>query len=84
MNFFRELFSGAPGVSFGRCGAFLALVAGIGWVTWIVWKTTVLPDLSGLTFFITSLYLVGKGVGTVQAIFAKEGKVTTEGQKPQP
>jgi hypothetical protein len=48
-----------------------------------VWITNALPDLSGLTFFVTSLYLVGKGVATVQGIFGKEGKVTSEGQKAE-
>ena len=91
MNFLKQLFSDQPGVSFGRFGCFLALAAGIVWVTRIVWKTNILPDLSGLTFFVSSLYLVGKGVGTVRTIFGKEGTVVSaepgsaparEGQNP--
>jgi hypothetical protein len=75
MNFFKQLFSDQPGASFGRFGSFLALLAGIVWVTDIVWHTKALPDFSGLTFFIGSLYVLGKGVGTVRAIFGKEGSV---------
>ena len=52
-------------------------------MTRIVWKTNLLPDLSGLTFFVTSLYLVGKGVGTIRTIFGKEGTTTTEEQKAE-
>ena len=81
MNFLKQLISDQPGVSFGRFGSLLALAAGIVWVTRIVWKTNLLPDLSGLTFFITSLYLVGKGVGTIRTIFGKEGTTTTEPPK---
>jgi len=80
MNFLKELISDQPGVSFGRFGALLALVASITWVTRIVWLTATLPDLSGITFFISSLYLVGKGIGTVRAIFGKEGTTSTEPQ----
>jgi hypothetical protein len=83
MNFLKQLFSDSPGVSFGRFGCFLALVAGIVWVTRIVWKTNILPDLSGLTFFVSSLYLVGKGVGTVRTIFGKEGMVAAEPPKAE-
>ena len=82
-RFLSQLFSDAPGVSFGRFGCLLALGAGIVWVTRIVWKTNLLPDLSGLTFFVTSLYLVGKGVGTIRTIFGKEGTTTTEEQKAE-
>lgn len=81
MNFLKQLFSDQPGVSFGRTGSFIALVASIYWVTVIVLRTSTLPDLSGLTFFIGSLYVLGKGVGTVRAIFGKEGTTSTETQK---
>jgi hypothetical protein len=77
-DFLKQLFSDSPGVSFGRVGSFIALLAGIYWVTVIVLHTSTLPDLSGLTFFIGSLYVLGKGVGTVRAIFGKEGAVSSQ------
>ena len=57
--FFAGLFS-EPGTeckpSFSRVLSALALLAGIVWVTRIVWTTGELPDLAGLALFVGALY----------------------------
>ncbi|HMD96471.1 MAG TPA: hypothetical protein VKM93_03955 [Terriglobia bacterium] len=73
-NFISQLFSESGVVSFGRLGSFVALLSACGWVTYIVFKTRALPGLDGLTFFIASLYGLGKAGETAQRLF---------GNKPQ-
>lgn len=65
---FMSLFSEDSRASFGRVGAFIALIASIVWVTWLVYKNSALPDLSGICFFIGTLYGLSKGIAAVQAI----------------
>jgi len=64
-NFLRELFSESGQASFSRVGTFLALISACVWVSRLVWKAGALPDLGGLTFFIASLYGLGKAGETV-------------------
>jgi hypothetical protein len=73
-NFLCRLFSESGEASFSRVGSFLALIFSLGWLTYIVWKTHTVPGLEGLTFFIGSLYGVGKAGETVQRVMGSEGK----------
>lgn len=43
----------------------MALISACVWVSRLVWRTGALPDLGGLTFFIGSLYGLGKAGETV-------------------
>lgn len=66
MNFIKEIFSPNGSVSWSRVGSFLALISSISWVSWVVWKNSSIPDLAGITLFVTSLYGLGKLGETVQ------------------
>ncbi len=66
--FLKQLFSESGEASFSRVGSFVALVCSCFWVTSIVMRTGNLPGLDGLTFFIGSLYGLGKAGETVQRI----------------
>jgi hypothetical protein len=64
-KFLRELFSESGQASFSRVGTTVALLCACVWVSRIVWQTGALPGLEGLTFFIASLYGLGKAGETV-------------------
>lgn len=66
--FVRQLFSESGEASFSRAGSFLALLGACAWITQIVWTTHQLPNLEGLTFFIATLYGLGKAGETVQRV----------------
>ncbi len=68
-KFLQQLFSESGEASFSRLGAFVALAFACGWITYIVFRTRVLPSLEGLTFFIGALYGLGKGNETLQRLF---------------
>lgn len=70
--FLKQLFSESGEASFSRTGSFAALVAGCAWVSAIVWTTRTLPNLSGLTIFISTLYGLGKAGETVQRVVGKK------------
>lgn len=65
-NFLQHLFSESGEASFSRVGSFLALVFSLGWLSYIVWKTRAVPGLEGITFFVSSLYGLGKAGQTIQ------------------
>lgn len=65
-KFLNELFSESSTASFSRVATCLALVCSCSWVSTIVWRTSALPSLEGLTFFIATLYGLGKAGETVQ------------------
>jgi len=67
-TFILGLFSESGAVSFARLGSFVALLSACGWVSYIVFKTRALPGLDGLTFFIASLYGLGKAGETAQRL----------------
>ena len=69
-NFLRQLFSETDGASFSRLGSFVALLFSCGWVSYIVHKTGALPGLDGVTWFIATLYGLGKAGQTVQRALA--------------
>jgi hypothetical protein len=69
--FCKQLFSESGEASFSRTGSFLALAAGCAWISFVVWKTHALPDLTGLTIFIATLYGLGKAGETVQRVAGK-------------
>ena len=71
-KFFNELFSEAGTASFSRVGTFLALVCSCSWVSTIVWRTSALPSLEGVTFFIASLYGLGKAGETTAKILGQK------------
>ena len=71
-RYLQELFSEAGTASFSRVGTFIALACACLWVSRIVWKTGALPGLESLTFFIASLYGLGKAGETVQHVLGKK------------
>lgn len=56
MEFWKGVFSDNGNPSFSRIGAGFALAFSCGWVTSIVLKTKALPDLTGISLFIGTLY----------------------------
>ncbi len=70
-TFLRQLFSESRQASFSRVGAFVALAFACAWVSYIVRRTGSLPNLEGLTFFIATLYGLGKAGETVQRVLGK-------------
>ncbi len=71
-EYIRQLFSESGEASFGRTGSFLGLVLGSGWISFLVWTTHHLPDLQGLTIFISTLYGLSKTGETVQRVMGKK------------
>jgi len=71
-EYIKQLFSESGEASFGRTGSFLGLVLGSGWVSFLVWTTHHLPDLQGLTVFISTLYGLSKTGETVQRVIGKK------------
>ena len=71
-HFLHQLFSESGEASFSRVGAFVALLFACAWVTYIVLRTAALPGLEGLTFFIATLYGLGKAGETVQRILGSK------------
>jgi len=67
-RYLNELFSEAGTASFSRVGTFIALFSACLWVSRIVWKTGTLPALESLTFFIASLYGLGKAGETIAKV----------------
>ncbi len=67
-HFLSLLFSESDEASFSRVGSFLALIFSLGWLTYIVWETRAVPGLEGITFFISSLYALGKAGQTIQKV----------------
>jgi hypothetical protein len=60
-TFIKEIFNEENGkTSFARIGSFLSLLAGVGWVSYLVYKNHVLPDLSGISLFIGVPYGTNK------------------------
>ena len=70
-KFLQQMLSESGEASFSRVGTFLCLLFACGWVSYIVWRTHALPSLEGLTFFIASLYGLGKAGETVQRVLGK-------------
>jgi hypothetical protein len=71
-RYLQELFSESGTASFSRVGTFMALLCACLWVSKIVWKTGALPPLESLTFFIATLYGLGKAGETMQRILGKK------------
>ena len=65
--FLRDLFSESSTASFGRVGAGIALVASIMWISWVVYKSSAIPDLGGVSLFIGTLYGLSAAKSTVKA-----------------
>jgi len=75
MKFLKLLFAAEPGASFSRVATFIALVFSCTWVTHLVWHNHQLPDFSGLTLFVGSLYGLGKASDLVARL--KNGDTPT-------
>ena len=71
-EYIKQLFSESGEASFGRTGSFFGLVLGGGWVSFLVWTTHHLPDLQGLTVFISTLYGLSKTGETVRRVVGKK------------
>jgi len=74
MKFLKLLFAAEPGASFSRVATFIALLFSCSWVTHLVWYNHQLPDFSGLTLFVGSLYGMGKAADVFSR--AKNGNGT--------
>ena len=71
-EYVKQLFSEGGEASFGRTGSFLGLILAGGGVSFLVWTTHHLPDLQGLTVFISTLYGLSKTGETVQRVMGKK------------
>ena len=71
-NYLKQLFSESGEASFSRVGSFLALMCALAWLSYIVWETRVVPSLDGVTFFVGSLYGLGKAGQTIQRLFGSK------------
>ena len=60
--------------SFGRLGALAVVISTIGWVTFVVLKTHVIPDLSGPTLFLSSGTSATYGANKLAGAFKKDPK----------
>ena len=72
MKFLKAVFSESSEWSFGRIAGGLALLASIIWITYLVWKTHVLPDLYRPMVFGTSWYGVTATKGALLKIFGEK------------
>lgn len=75
-SMFQSMLSGASGeTSSARVGTLIVILSATVWVSLCVFRTHVIPDLSSLTFYVTSvigvLYGTNKIAETVQAIKSK-------------
>ena len=77
LSFLRSVFSEADGAgSMSRIGTMLVVVFALAWVTYLVVRHDVLPDLSGLAIWVvsisTSLYGVNRLADVVQTATQKD------------
>jgi len=70
--FLNQLLSESGTASFSRAGALVALGFSCAWISYLVWRTGALPSLEGLTFFIATLYGLGKAGETVQRVLGSK------------
>jgi hypothetical protein len=82
-KFLNQLFSEAGTASFSRVGTSLALFCSCAWISTIVWRTSALPSLDGVTFFIASLYGLGKAGETVQRVLNRTADGPRCAAKPE-
>lgn len=57
--------------SFSRLASFIVLVFTLAWSTYIVWKTTEIPNLTGPVGLIGILYGVNKASETISSLKKK-------------
>lgn len=67
-SFFREVLSDDGVGSFGRTGSMISLLAAIGWVTFLVIKTHMIPSLEGPIAFLSAPYLITKASSTITGL----------------
>jgi hypothetical protein len=77
-GFLRSVFSEADGTgSWSRIGSLLIVLATLGWVTHVVWRTHSIPDLGGATAFLTAgagtMYGTNK-LGSIMSAITGKGK----------
>ncbi len=68
----KRLFSASDEASFSRFAAFLALLAVIVWVSYLVLKKQAMPDMTGPIGFPATMYFLGKGAESVQKVFGRQ------------
>lgn len=62
LKFIQEVFSDAGSGSFSRCGSAAIILFCLVWTSHVVYKTHQLPDMGGVSMFMSS------GVGTLYGI----------------
>lgn len=87
-GFLRSVFSESDGTgSWSRCGSLMIVLATLGWITHVVWRTHVIPDLGGATAFMTTgagtLYGTNK-LGSIVSALTGKGKDGAPTPAPAP
>jgi hypothetical protein len=75
VNFFKQLFSDQPGVSFGRVASEQLIIAVIVWVSFFLWKNHQFPEvmtIAALNALALSPYTLGKGLGKAAEILGQK------------
>jgi len=75
-----KLFTAEPGASFSRFASFIALMFSCAWVTHLVWHNNALPDLGGITLFVSAVY----GMGKAADLYARVKNGNGNGGAPPP
>jgi hypothetical protein len=70
LKFLREVFSESGEGSYSRCAAGAIVVATITWVSYVVFRTKAIPDLTGPLSFMSSGVAVHYGTNKAADIIA--------------
>jgi len=77
-GFLRSVFSEQGQGSYSRCAAGAIVLATLGWVTHVVWRTHALPDLTGPAAFIATGHASTYGINKASDIIG-----AFKGNRPQ-
>ena len=69
-GFIKSVFSEDGQGSYSRCAGGFVVVAVVSWVSYVVWKTKVIPDLQGPAFFLASGNAVSYGTNKLPDILS--------------
>ena len=74
MNLIKECFSDGGQISYSRCASGVIVLACVSWVSYIVFRTRLIPDLQGVALFLSTGVGVHYGSNKLPDILSAFGK----------